>query len=173
VREAARPVTERECAQEKALLQRSFVAVRHATTLLSKTEAAFCSQAIWSLVISSTDRRERRRSLPCLPLFSSILQKARKSWAVETNPPTGLIARHQPFNLFRRHAETGILHAERVLVPARWWVCEALWKVPPLRRLACAAVLWQGLRYRRRSVLARVWMCLRSLLLGRHPNAKA
>jgi hypothetical protein len=52
-----------------------------------KSETAFCSGVMWSVVISSTESLDRMRSRPCFPLFSIIRPKARKSSTVETSPP--------------------------------------------------------------------------------------
>ncbi len=41
------------------------------------SDTAFCSGVRWSVVMVATDSRDRMRSLPCLPLFSSICPKAR------------------------------------------------------------------------------------------------
>lgn len=47
-----------------------------------KGDTAFCSGLMWSVVISSTESRERIRSRPCLPWFSIIRPKASKSSTV-------------------------------------------------------------------------------------------
>src|ERR687898_584754 len=52
-----------------------------------KLDTTFCSEVIWSVVMTSTDRRDRMRSLPYFPLFSIISPKASRSSTVETSPP--------------------------------------------------------------------------------------
>src|ERR1700721_536575 len=50
------------------------------------SEPNFCSEVSWSVVINSTDGRDRMRSLSRRPPFSIICAKALKSSAVDTSP---------------------------------------------------------------------------------------
>src|ERR1700722_5930570 len=50
------------------------------------SEPSFCSDVSWLVVISSTDGRDRMRSLPNRPPFNIICAKALKSSAVDTSP---------------------------------------------------------------------------------------
>ena len=42
-----------------------------------KTDTAFCSGVMWSVVMSSTDGLDRMRAWPYFPLFNIICPKAR------------------------------------------------------------------------------------------------
>ena len=53
----------------------------------TRPEAAFCSGVSWSLVMNSTDGRDRIRSPRLTPLPRSMSAKARKLSTVETRPP--------------------------------------------------------------------------------------